>query len=426
MKGEVARALWALTLASACACGLEKGGLQDTDADPSGDDGVTKDATFPDQSSSDDSGENAEGTDDSFEEFDSDAETNDAPTTPHEASTSLDGSVDAASDATTPDKHSDAAHPTSDGRAPSDARPDVEIQPDSSEVDEADSSEDARPDTGPLPIVWDGGALPNPQLDNTNWASFCVALAACGEVTGVSACVALQPQPSSPDTLFPTTEMVNNVNNAAPDCAQVAVAVGGGSACPSTTADSCDGNLLSTCRWGFAMKVDCASVGLVCSSGDANAGCGFGDCAASQEGETYCVGTNYLAKCSRGRYEPAVDCETFGGACVGPPGAAHCAGAGGSTCNAGGACVGTTIVECVAGFFGSVDCSQLYNDNLTCFANDGGLPVCAVGQACNPSLATDTCNRQQTQVRFCNEGMNDTYDCTGNGYSGCDAGKCFP
>ena len=414
MKGEVARALWALTLATACACALDRGGLQDPDAKPPGDDSAANDATFPDQGSTDEGGQDPDASDDVRVGVDPDAVVvTDALAPTGDENPSIDGSIDATLGA-----HPDAGRLPTDALSPSDARPDTEMN--------TDAAKDARSDTGPLPIVWDGGAIPDPQLDNNDWASFCVALVACGEMTGVSECVALQPQPSSPDLLFPTTDMINDVNNVAPDCQQVAEAVGGGMVCSGATADNCDGNTLRTCRWGFAMKFDCSSVGLVCSSGNANAGCGFGDCAASQEGESYCVGPNYVAECSHGRYVPAVDCATFGGVCAGPPGAAHCDGAGGSMCNTGGTCVGTTIVACVAGFLGSVDCAPFYNDNFTCFAAEGGLPVCAIGQDCDPSLATDSCNRQMTQVRFCNEGINDTYDCTGNGYSGCDAGKCFP
>ncbi|HXN31846.1 MAG TPA: hypothetical protein VN894_08295, partial [Polyangiaceae bacterium] len=289
----------------------------------------------------------------------------------------------------------------------------------------ADAAAEAPADTGPLPIVWDGGAIVDPQFYDSDWITFCVALVACGEMPSVSACVALLHQPSSLDALIPTPDIVASVNNAQPNCRQVRRALGGGLACPSATADTCNGNSLVTCRLGFTMTIDCGALGMVCSNGSGNVGCGFGDCAASQEGETYCVGPNYVAICSSGRYEPALDCQTFGGTCKGPPGTAQCQGTGGTMCSAGASCVGTSIVECMAGLLGSVDCSALYDPSFTCIAGDAGPPKCAGGTSCDPTLATDTCT-QMDEVTFCNVGVSDTYDCTGNGYSGCDAGKCFP
>lgn len=312
-----------------------------------------------------------------------------------------------------------------------------EGQPDASPVDAAidavpdsvgappDAPADAPLDAAPRPIVWDGGVIADPNLNDTNWTAFCVALVACGEMPSVSACVGLLPQPASADALIPTTRMVNDVAIVEPDCQQVAAAIGGGQACPSSTRDSCDGNSLVTCRWGFTMTVDCGELGLVCSHGNGNAGCGFGDCAPAQEGKTYCVGSNYVAVCSGGRYAPAADCETFGGGCAGPSGTAGCVGTGGAPCTGGGGtCKGATLTACVEGVLGSVDCSAFYNANFRCSVDGAGSAVCAAGQSCTP-VSTDTC-RGMTKVNFCNAGLDDTYDCAENGYSGCDGGKCYP
>ena len=337
-------------------------------------------------------------------------------TSPDDTSTEVGESPDAGNDVL----GSDAGPPGQPDASPVDAPSDAV---DASTV----APPDAPVDVEPLPIVWDGSPIADPDLDDTNWTAFCVALVACGEMPSVSACVGLLPQPASPNALIPTTEMVNNVGIVEPDCQQVAAAVGGGRLCPSSTPDTCDGNSLVTCRWGFTMTVDCPKLGLVCSPGNGNAGCGFGDCAAPQEGKTYCVGSNYVAVCRSGRYEPAADCETFGGGCAGPPGTAGCAGTGGAPCaGGGGTCAGTTLTECVEGALGSVDCSPFYNTNFRCLVDGAGSAYCGAGQSCDP-LAVDTCSGQgKTKVNFCNAGLTDTYDCTANGYSGCDGGKCYP
>jgi hypothetical protein len=410
---------------------LDKGGLLDVDAAGddglSGDDGIVVYETSPDEGgSTSDSAEDISldetGPDvmaDAMPEAGAGADAPVEARADAHADASVDAPVEAHVDAKVSDAPTDAPSdstvgPPTDAVAPPDAPPDV--------VGPADAPSEAPAS----PIVWDGGPIVDPQFYNDNWVSFCVALVACGEMPGVSACVALLPQPYSPDALIPTPDIVYAVNNAAPDCRQVGRALGGGEACPSTTPDGCNGNSLVTCRWGFTMTVDCGDPGMVCSNGNGNAGCGFGDCSASQEGEAYCVGPNYLVTCTNGRYEPTLDCQTFGGMCVGPPGTAQCRGTGGTTCGGGGSCVGTSIVECMGSLLGSFDCSQLYDPNFACFIDDAGAPACAGGQSCDPSAATDTCGRQLTSVRFCNGGLDDTFDCTGNGYSGCDAGKCYP
>jgi hypothetical protein len=429
VRREVVLALLALTLAAVGGCALDKGGLLDVDDGedaPSGDDSVVVDAASADEASMD-AGATGDASTDVFADSGSEVAADGGGDAPTEARPGADAGVDASTDASAREDldavAGDAARDGSvdapiDAVRPSDAPTDTEVP--------SDASSDAPNDTGPLPLVWDGGMVVDPQFDDGDWVSFCVALVACGEMPGVSSCVALLSQPSSGDALIPTPDMVADVNNVAPDCEQVARALGGGQSCLVTTADSCDGNSLVTCRWGFAMKIDCGDLGLVCSSGNGNAGCGFGDCAPSQEGETYCIGSNYLARCASGRYEPALDCQTFGGMCVGLPGTAQCQGTGGPMCTGGATCSGTSIVQCMDGLLGSLDCSQAYDPTFSCFVDDAGAPVCAASQSCDPSLATDTCSRAMTKVRFCNEGVDDTYDCIGNGYSGCDGGKCFP
>jgi hypothetical protein len=417
-------------MVSVCACGLDKSGLLDVDA--TGDDGglggqgVVIDATGFDVEASTDDGARPTDEQGNVQE---DAEA--GPATDVEVTRDVfadvveevgaDSKAEARGDAPRDAPIVDASRDD----APADAPPDSLV--DAPPADGPGPS-DAPTDSAPWPIVWDGGAITDPQFYDTDWISFCVALVACGEIPSISACLALLPQPSSPNTLLPPPDTIANVNNAAPACKQVRKALGGGAACPRTTADSCsDPASFVTCRWGFTATIDCGALGMVCSygNGSGNVGCGFGDCSPSQEGETYCVGPNYVATCTRGRYQPALDCQTFGGRCIGPAGTAQCQGTGGTACTGGGSCVGTSVVECMGGLLGSVDCTALYDPTFTCLVDDAGSPTCAGGTSCDPAVASDTCT-QGTQATFCNLGATGTYDCTGNGYSGCSGGHCVP
>jgi hypothetical protein len=375
------RALCALTVASVFACGLEKSGLLSAvdggDDGPVVDDGAAADATRVDGSASKEGGQIADARGDETEAG---------------ADVALDVQADGRVD------------------APADGRADARL----------DAPFDAPPDTGPLPIVWDGGAIADPVFLDGDWVSFCVALASCGEMSSVSGCVALLHQPSSSDALLPPPNTVANVINAGADCASVGSALGDGSACSVATLDSCTGDSLTTCRWGFRMTIDCSTLGMTCSSGNGNPGCGFGDCSPSQEAQTFCVGTNYVAQCASGRYAPKVDCQVLGGTCIGPDGTAQCQGAGGA-CDGGSGCVGTSLSECMAGQLGSADCKALYDQSFMCILDDGGTPICAAGTACDPTSTADTCTA--AKLNFCNAGAPTSYDCSGN-WNLCDAGRC--
>jgi hypothetical protein len=175
------------------------------------------------------------------------------------------------------------------------------------------------------------------------------------------------------------------------------------------------------------MTIDCGSVGMVCSNGSGNPGCGFGDCSALEEGQTFCVGPNYVAQCTGGRYEPKLDCQTFGGSCVGPDRTAHCQGTG-ATCVASAAgCVGSRMVLCLGGLQGGIDCAAAYDQYGTygfkCLVDDGGAPTCAVDTACDPATSTDSCT-SGTIVDFCNAGAPGTYNCS-SFWNFCDAGHCI-
>lgn len=392
-------------MAAAWACGLDGNGLLEAvDAGKPGDATVAADRGAADTASADNTSIGVDALDDVETGADAlvDVALADQTIAP------VDAPVDAF--VGSPDARPDAM-PDATFEAAIDAPPDV--------------AADAPVDSGPLPIVWDGGAVADPQFFDTDWVYFCFTLVACGEMPSVSACVSRLQQPSSPDALIPPFYLIRNVNAASPLCANVRTALGDGTTCPSTTADRCTGNSLSTCRLGFMMTVDCSRLGMVCSNGNGSAGCGFGDCAPSQEGKTYCVGSSYVAQCKNGRYAPLLDCQTFAAACVGPPGRAQCQGAGPICSGAAAACNGTAIVQCMNGMEGSVDCSTVYDPSFMCLLSPTGVPTCAAGRACDPATYVDTC-LGANQVDYCNAGVPILYNCRASGFTRCMGGHCMP
>lgn len=412
MEGQVLRAFCALVVATACGCGLAKGGLlvaPDTGDAAAAGDGAQDDATTPDDEAA--SGDDGQPLD-AFVERDGAAD----GARDGRADANPDARVDARSDATLDAPHDAPLDALSDGPAdgPLDGPADGPAQP-----------TDAPPDAPRPAIVWDGGAIADPQFGESAWVDFCATLVGCGHLPSMSACTALLAQPSSPDALIPPTDLVTAVNIASPDCMAVDEALGDGSGCLSANPDICSGNAMVTCRWGFTMTVDCGALGLVCSNGVGNAGCGFGDCSPAEEGQTFCVGPDYVARCVSGRYTPDLDCHTFGGTCTGPNGAAQCRGTGATMCTAGTSCVGDSIAACLDGLLGGVGCSQVYDPSFTCITGDAGAPVCAAGISCDPASFQDTCARAGA-VSFCNAGVPALYDCIGNGWSDCAGGQCVP
>ena len=283
------------------------------------------------------------------------------------------------------------------------------------------------PESGPpLPIVYHGGEIIDPKFNDSEWSDLCVALTACGLVPSMSGCVELLGQPASPDVKVPSFTMINAMMNAGSDCTRIHQILGDGTPCSTGVADTCSGNSLVTCRWGFRLTADCGDFGMTCSPGSANAGCGFGDCSGSQEGKTYCVGPSQLVQCNHGRYRPFLDCQTFGGSCVGPDETASCQGTAGPGCSGAPVCKGSTIVECMDGYLGGAHCDALYGSGFTCLSDAAGVPICAAGTACDPATYTDAC-MGNGQLTFCNAGAIATYDCRGAGWTGgCVAGRCAP
>jgi hypothetical protein len=373
-----------VAIATLCACGLDKNGLLDVEG---GIGRASGDGAEPGETGSGDgvAGRAADARDES-------------PAPPRDAAIaqsdgSAEGTTKTSNDAATP---TDAA--TGDG-----------------------------PEGGsPLPIVYNGGAIVDPKFNEAEWTSLCVALTGCGLVPSMSGCAQLLGQPASPDVTVPSFTMINAIMNAGSDCTLIRQILGDGTTCSRGIADTCSGNSLVTCRWGFRLTADCGEFGMTCSSGGGNAGCGFGDCSRSQEGKTYCVGPSQLVECYRGRYRPFLDCQTFGARCVGPDETSSCKGTAGPGCSGAPVCEGPTIVECMDGLLAGAHCDALYGSGFTCLSNDAGVPICAAGTACDPAANTDACTGND-QVTFCNAGAIANYDCKGAGWmGGCVAGRCAP
>jgi hypothetical protein len=292
-----------------------------------------------------------------------------------------------------------------------------------------DAPPEAPPDATPAPIVWDGGMVADPSFSDADWISFCVGLVGCGELGSISRCMGRLRQPHDRNALYPPLAMVRCVVNAGSDCTMVAGCLGDGSQCNAP--DSCDANGdLVTCRWGFKSTVDCGSLGMVCSPGIGNAGCGFGDCNAWQQGQTTCVGQWEVA-CDHGRYDPRLDCLTWGAACN--PAIGRCVGNGGA-CSGSPTCTGgnNMIQECLGGRIATFDCTNnmFFGPGFHCFTDDAGAPSCELGTQCDPSYG-DWCEGSNGHhVYFCNAGATGgagSFDCFGNQWAGnppCQGGKC--
>jgi hypothetical protein len=257
-------------------------------------------------------------------------------------------------------------------------------------------------DGAPAPIVYDGGSIADPAFDDSDWTAFCVGVTGCFDAGTISSCMGRMPQPLDGNALIPPASMLVCVGNASSRCAVVFQCLGAGNApCDTATMpDSCSGNTFFTCFAGIPMAVDCASLGMVCTPGANNPGCGFGDCYAWQEGQTACVGPNYVAQCHQGRYVPLLDCQVLGLMCGGSP--AQC--------------------QNMASGCADVDCACLYAPGLQCAVDSTGNPQCSLGSACTPANA-DTCDSSGRSAQYCNAGAFALYDCR-DWQNGCSGGRC--
>jgi hypothetical protein len=288
--------------------------------------------------------------------------------------------------------------------APSDAAKDDAIDDATGQVPDVDSSPPPPTDAAPAPLLYDGSYVAGPAFADSYWVGFCVGVTGCFNVGTISACLGHMPQPLDSNALIPPQSMLACVDNAGKDCGSVYICLGGGSApCDSNTRpDSCSGNVFNTCLAGVPIAVDCGRLGLVCSEGAGNAGCGFGDCYAWQEGQTVCAGSNYLVECHNGRYRPLLDCQVLGLTCGGSP--AQCQ-------NLSFGCAG-------------VQCQQLFGSgSFQCSVDANGMPRCTLDTACTAAQA-DTCDSTGVYTQFCNDGMSFSYNCQAAHWRGCNNGLC--
>ena len=249
-------------------------------------------------------------------------------------------------------------------------------------------------DAGPAPLAYDGGVVADPTFSDDAWMKFCVGVTGCFDAGSISACMGGLPQPVDPPQFFPPPSLIGCVGAQGSSCAQVKACFGIGGTCSTSTPDGCNGNAWTTCRMGGLLSVDCAALGMVCSLGSGNAGCGFGDCYAWQEGQTVCAG-QYVVTCHQGRYEPKEDCRAVNATCGGSP--ASCLG----------------VVGCT-----SVSCGGPYqNGGFKCTVDPAGDPTCALGNQCGPTQA-DSCDPAGHQAKFCNAGVPAQFDCHGAGWPG--------
>jgi hypothetical protein len=198
-------------------------------------------------------------------------------------------------------------------------------------------------------------------------------------------------------------------------------------ACTTGGAVSCSGTVLTSCDTshgaGFTTQFDCAVYGEMCLNGTNRPECGAGTCAA--QGAS-CNGTQVQTCNNNGVYK-LFDCGELGAACN-PTIIAHCRGLG-AACTAPSAndtslrCDGDTLVSCLDGQEGSLDCGKL---GVHCLPNaKGDHFACALGNACDPANYQATCSG--TTLSFCNDGRVDTFDCAAGGFTMCNAangGRC--
>jgi hypothetical protein len=318
------------------------------------------------------------------------------------------------------------------GPASGDAADDA---PESALDDERATDGDAAPDApewedaGPLPIVWDGGPIGDPTFSESDWTQFCVTLAACEPTISISRCMAHLPQPGLADPVF-APQALPCVANQSPDCGQVMACLNDGKKCDPSTPAACVAGAFVSCAYGFKVTTPCRTLGMVCSAGAGNPGCGFGDCAPSQSGRTYCAG-QYLVVCHAGRFEPRFDCQSLGASCGGPAGSAGCVGTSGLACSPSPAWCppdGGAMQLCLSGHPDGVDCAQLYQsaafECVTGVPPDGGAG-CARGAACDGTYP-DSCDSGGLLAIFCSAGGVAQFDCTSQHWKSCKAGRCAP
>jgi len=224
---------------------------------------------------------------------------------------------------------------------------------------------------------------------------------------------------------------------AATDCKGVQACFAAGvAACESNSADSCSGSVARICSGGATYAVDCATVGLPCTSVKA---CGVGilTCGSlptcTQPGTATCngqVAQGCIGLDKTTGVQVKVDCGVLGGTCTATgqlsldPSSVCTVGPGGPCDQATFVpqCQGNTLKACASGKLQQIDCSMVAG---TCAAGtdpDGTATAeCTATPNCPSSLAKDCANNA---VQFCDGGLGvRAFDCGKAGLK-CSGGKC--
>lgn len=210
----------------------------------------------------------------------------------------------------------------------------------------------------------------------------------------------------------------------------------------STCTPSCNGSVLEECDGPLRAHVDCAALGLVCSSE-------LKSCVPATR-RPACDFETYEGRCEDGRptycsehgEEVGVDCEAFGLSCStslhgerltgclgrGAACQAFAFGGGGFGLSDGMRCASATELEiCIAGGAHRIDCGSLAPGFRCQSVETGAGPrsFCGLDSACDP-LQPARC--EGTTLSACNAGRLVRVDCQAYGFTGCSArwGVCSP
>ncbi len=224
---------------------------------------------------------------------------------------------------------------------------------------------------------------------------------------------------------------------AATDCKAVQACFAAGvTACESNTADSCVGSVARICTGGATYSVDCASVGLPCTSVKAG-GVGILTCGSlptcTQLGTATCNGSvaqGCIGLDKTTGVQIKVDCGVLGGTCTASgqlsldPNSVCQVGPGGACDEATfvPTCQGNSLKACVKGKLQQLDCS-LVAGTCALSTDADGKPVaeCTATPNCPSSLPNDCAGNA---VQFCDGSLGArSFDCTKAGLK-CSSGKC--
>ena len=275
-------------------------------------------------------------------------------------------------------------------------------------------------------------------VTGSSGAAACASAATCGILTGgISQCTEEIAQVNDPTVAAEVkvdASQVNCIARAGANCAAARACLndnkaptqctGNSQSCNGTVWNACD-SVTGTGGNNGTRQFDCGASGEKCVTGNGVIDCGVGTCSPAG---TSCD-NNILATCGVDGIARNTDCSKTASTCVTGI-APHCRG-NGPTCTSPNIaqnalrCDGKVLVSCVDGQEARQDCSQF---NLGCFPTPTGTVssfVCALGSDCNAANDTATC--EGNVLHFCNNGKFDTFNCGGNGFTGCDAtngGRC--